>query len=145
MNVKDIKYPTINEIQFVAHELASKLMDYNEPIPDFSTRYPDALERSLGSLQQTFNKKDLYPTLLDKASIFFYLMIKNHPFQNGNKRVAVMSLLYFLMENKKWIKVDTKVLYNFAKWVAESDANVKEAVVVAIKIFIKNNLMESEL
>ncbi len=140
---RKIKYPTVNEIRFVAHELASKLMDYGEPIPDFSTRYPDALERSLGSLQQTFNKKDLYPTFLDKASIFFYLMIKNHPFQNGNKRVAVMSLLYFLTQNKKWIKVDTKVLYNFAKWVAESDANVKEAVVIAIKIFMKNNLVNS--
>ncbi len=136
----EIKYPTINEIQFVAHELATKLMDYGEPIPDFSTRFPDALERSLGSLQQTFNKKDLYPTLLDKASIFFYLMIKNHPFQNGNKRVAVMSLLYFLTENGKWIKVDTKVLYNFARWVAESDANVKDGVITAITIFIKNNL-----
>ena len=141
MNTRQvIKYPTVNEIQFVAHELASRLMDYGEPIPNFSTRYPDALERSLGSPQQTFNKKDLYPTFLDKASIFFYLMIKNHPFQNGNKRVAVMSLLYFLTQNKKWIKVDTKVLYNFAKWVAESDANVKEGVVSAIKIFLKNNL-----
>ena len=124
----------------MAHELAAKLMSYDEPIPDFSTRYPDALERSLGSLQQTFNKKDLYPTFLDKAAVFFYLMIKNHPFQNGNKRIAIMSLLYFLRQNKKWIKVDTKVLYNFAKWVAASDANVKEAVVAAIKIFLKNNL-----
>lgn len=135
-----IKYPTIDEIQLVAHELACKLMGYDEPIPDFSTRYPDALERCLGALRQTYNKKDLYPTFLDKASIFFYLMIKNHPFQNGNKRVAVMSLLYFLMENKKWIKVDTKVLYNFARWVAESDPNVKEAVVSAIKMFLEHNL-----
>ena len=137
---KEIKYPSVNEIRFVAHELACKLMDYGEPIPDFYTRYPDALERSLGSLGQTYNKKDLYPTLLDKSAILFYLMIKNHPFQNGNKRIAVMSLLYFLMQNNHWIRVDTKVLYNFAKWVAESDANVKEAVVAAIKIFLKNNL-----
>ena len=54
--------------------------------------------------------------------------------------MAVMSLLYFLIINKRWIKTDTKVLYNFAKWVAESDANVKTAVIEAIKIFLNNNL-----
>jgi death on curing protein len=135
-----IIYPGVEEIKFMAHELACKLMGYDEPIPDFSTRFPNILERCLGALGQTYNKKDLYPTFLDKASILFYLMIKNHPFQNGNKRVAVMSLLYFLVINKKWIKVDTKVLYNFARWVAESDPNVKEAVVDAIRIFLNSNM-----
>jgi death on curing protein len=134
--------PNLDEIQYVAHELACKLMGYNEPIPDFITRYPNTLERCLGALQQTYNQKDLYPTFLDKASILFYLMIKNHPFQNGNKRVAMMSLFYFLIKNKKWIRVDTKVLYNFAKWVAESNSDVKDAVLDAIKIFLKGNMIK---
>lgn len=139
-----IIYPGVEEIQYVAHELACKLLGRYEPIPDFVTRFPNVLERCLGALRQTFNKKDLYPTLLDKASIFFYLMIKNHPFQNGNKRVAVMSLLYFLIQNKRWIRVDTKVLYNFAKWVAESNTDVKDAVLDAIKIFLGNNLEKTD-
>lgn len=145
MNQKTkIIYPSIDEIQYVAHELACKLMNYDEPIPEFITRYPNALERCLGALQQTYNKKDLYPIFLDKASILFYLMIKNHPFQNGNKRIAVMSLLYLLIRNKRWIKVDTKVLYNFAKWVAESNSDVKDAVLDAIKIFLSNNMEKSQ-
>jgi len=51
-----------------------------------------------------------------------------------------MSLLYFLTVNKKWLRVDTRVLYNFARWIAESNADLKDAVVDAIKIFLTKNL-----
>jgi len=137
---RKIIYPSIEEIKFIAHELACELMTKTEPIPDFSTRFPNKLESCLVAPQQTFNQKDLYPTLIDKASILLYLLIKNHPFQNGNKRVAIMSLLYFLTVNKKWLRVDTRVLYNFARWIAESNADLKDAVVDAIKIFLTKNL-----
>jgi len=39
----------------------------------------------------------LYPTLVSKASFLFYLMIKNHPFQNGNKRIAITTLFTFFI------------------------------------------------
>jgi death-on-curing family protein len=89
---------------------------------------------------QRFSGKALYPSLVAKASILFYLMIKNHPFQNGNKRIAITTLLAFLHGNGKWIKADTQELYNFTVWVAQSPAELNEQVVAAIQKFIRNHL-----
>lgn len=134
-----IKRLSIQEVEEVAHELAKAHMEWNEPIPDFKTRFPGILERSIASPFQTFGGQ-LYPGLLKKASILFYLMVKNHPFQNGNKRIAVTTLLYFLFKNKKWISIDNQRLYNFARWVAESDASLKEETVLAVERLVKENL-----
>ncbi len=69
-------------------------------------------------------------------------MIKNHPFQNGNKRIAVMTLLYFLYKNNSWLEIDNQRLYNFARWVAESDATLKEATIAAIKKLLEDNVVK---
>ena len=69
-------------------------------------------------------------------------MIKNHPFKNGNKRIAMMSMLYLLYKNDKWIEVDNQVLYNFAKWIAASDPSVKDATVLAIEKFLSDHLSD---
>lgn len=131
---------SIKEIEYVAHDLAKAHMEWGEPIPDFSTRFPNKLESCIRSPHQTFGGQ-LYPGLFKKASILFYLMIKNHPFQNGNKRIAVTTLLYFLYKNKKWLKIDNQRLYNFARWVAESDATLKEQTVQAIEKILKDNIV----
>ena len=47
----------------------------------------------------------------------------------------------FLFNSKKWLKVDTRELYNFAKWVAESNAKLKEATVDAIETFLGSYLV----
>jgi len=135
---------TILDVQYIAHRLAQDTMAWSEPIPDFSTRYTNALERSIEAPFQSFSGKDLYPGLIKKASILFYLMIKNHPFQNGNKRIAMTTLFYFLYINKKWLKVDNQELYNFAKWVAESNARLNEGTIVAIETFIQTYIVNIE-
>lgn len=133
---------SVSDVQYVAHRLAKDTMTWSEPIPDFSTRFTDALERSIEAPFQTFGGKDLYPGLLKKTAILFYLMIKNHPFKNGNKRIAMTTMFYFLNQNGKWLKVDTKELYNFAKWVAESNAKLNEATVDAIEAFLKAYMID---
>lgn len=139
-----MKLKTLNvaDIEYVAHALAQKTMSWDEKIPDFSTRHPDVLERSLASPFQAFRGRQLYPGLLKKASIFFYLMIKNHPFQNGNKRIAMTAVFCFLAKNKKWLKVDNQELYNFAKWVAESNPKLKDATMSAIETFFGTYLVD---
>jgi len=69
-------------------------------------------------------------------------MIKNHPFQNGNKRLAMTTLFIFLFQNKKWLKVDNQELYNFARWVASSNAKLKEDTVRAVETFLTNYLTD---
>jgi len=137
-----IKILTVKEIEYIAFKLARELLTFNEPIPDFSTRFPNILESCLAAPFQSFSKKQLYKGLVEKASILFYLMIKNHPFQNGNKRIAMTTLLVFLYKNKKWIKVDTQELYNFTIWVAQSPPRLKDETVKAIEKFIKMYLID---
>ncbi len=138
-----MKTITIKEVEYTAFRLAKELSTYNEPIPDFGTRFPNILESCLATPFQRFSKKSLYPGLISKASILFYLMLKNHPFQNGNKRIAVTTLLVFLFMNKKWIKADIQEMYNFAVWIAQSPPQFKEEVVKAISKFLKTHLINT--
>ncbi|MBI5733959.1 MAG: type II toxin-antitoxin system death-on-curing family toxin [Candidatus Kerfeldbacteria bacterium] len=136
-----MKLLSLLEVEYTAHRLARELMTWDEPIPDFSSRYPNVLESCLLTPFQTFNKKVLYKGLLDKAAILFYLMVKNHPFANGNKRIAMTTLFYFLYKNKKWLRVDNQELYNFAKWVASSNPKLKTETVQAVAKFIKTYII----
>jgi len=113
-----VKAITVFEVEHIAFVVTRKLFSFNQPIPEFKTRYPNVLESCLAISFQTFDGKELYPSFVKKLSIMFYLMNKNHPFQNGNKRIAVTTLLYALSEEKKWIRVSTKQLYETALWVA---------------------------
>ncbi len=119
-------------------------MAYHEPIPDFTTRFPNILESCLAVPFQEFGRKPFYKGIIGKGAILFYLMIKNHPFQNGNKRIAITTLFYFLYKNKKWLKVENRELYNFAVWVAESNPKLKKATVQAIEIFLNTYLIDLE-
>lgn len=136
-----MKYLTTQEVQYVAFRLAKVFMEWDEPIPGFGTRYPSVLERCLALPRQTFDKKPLYRGLITQAAILFYVMVKDHPFQNGNKRIAVMTLLYFLRQNKHWLKLGNQELYSFAKWVAESNPKLKDQTVAAIHEMIRRHLV----
>jgi death on curing protein len=135
--MKDI---TLKEVEYIAYDLATKTMRWDEPIPEFNTRFPNKLESCIVTPFLKFSNKVFYRGLTGKAAILFYLMIKNHPFQNGNKRIAMTTLLFFLYKNNKWIEVDNVKLYNFTNWVASSDPEVKEQTVQAISEFLKKYL-----
>ena len=137
-----IKSLNITEVEYIPFSLARELLSFNEPIPDFSSRFPNILESSLIVPFQKFQKKFLYKGLIQKAAILFYLIIKNHPFQNGNKRIAMTTLFYFLYKNKKWLRVDNKELYDFAVWVTESNPKLKKSVIKAIEEFLEKNIVE---
>ena len=128
---------SVRQVEIVAHTLAQELMEWNEPIPAFNTRFPDRLESCLKTPFQKFAGKSLYRGFVGKGAILFYLMVKNHPFQNGNKRVAVMTLLYFLHKNGWWIIVDNDDLYIFANEVAKSPSEDSRKEIRRIRSFIR--------
>lgn len=138
-----LKKLAIAEVEYVAFYLAEKFMGWNEPIPDFSTRFPNILESCLAAPFSSFGGKNVYQGTAEKAAMLFYLMVKNHPFQNGNKRIAMTTLLYFLHKNNCWLKVDEKEFYNFAEWIAESNQKFKEETVKAIQKFIKAYMVKT--
>ena len=139
-----MKIITLKEVEYIAFKLAREMLSFDEPIPDFSSRFPNVLESCLATPFQRFSGKSLYPTLVSKAAMLFYLLIKNHPFQNGNKRIAMTTLFVFLYKNKKWIRVDTQELYNFTVWVAQSPRTVKDETVKATEKFLKAHLVKLE-
>lgn len=134
---------TIEKIKHIAHELTVKTMSWDEPIPEFETRFPNVLESCIVVPFQKFEKKHLYKGLVGKAAVLFYLLIKNHPFQNGNKRIAVTALLIFLYLNDKWLSSTEVEMYNLAKWIAASPPEAKDEVVQYIEKFIRKKIVSA--
>lgn len=116
------------------------MLSFNEPIPDYTTRNNALLESALGSPKQTFDGKLLYPTLIDQATVLFYSLIKNHPFENGNKRIAVIALLVFLRLNGKWPVMSQEDLYNIAVLVSNSNSQKKDEVMSIIYLLLQNTV-----
>ncbi len=137
-----MKTVTIKEVEYTAFRLAQEMMSFYEAIPDFSTRFPNILESCLAAPFQTFGGKTPYPDLVSKTAALFYLMVKNHPFQNGNKRIAMTTLFVLLHKNRKWMSADTQELYNFTMWIAQSPAKAKEETIKATEKFIRSHLVK---
>jgi|SRR3989338_84955 len=125
-NLPQSKWIETDDFEFICFNLTREFLTFDEPIPDYSTRNSNLLGSSLASPRHTFDKKLLYPTLEEQASILFYSLIKNHPFVNGNKRIAVMTLLVFLRLNGKWLKIPPLMLYKLAFIVANSRPKDKD-------------------
>ena len=130
------------EVEYTAFSLAKRFMTWDESIPDFGTRFPNVLESCLATPFSRFSRKDLYRGMIGKGSMLFYLLVKNHPFQNGNKRIALVTLLLFLYKNGKWLGVDNQELLNFAVWVAQSPASLKQSTIGAVEEFIRAHLVK---
>ena len=93
-------------------------------------RYPDTpfnlrgregehlLLSALHQPRQTFGGQDLYATLYSKAAALLYFLVKDHPFDDGNKRFAVVAVDYFLDTNNFYLNVDTDELMAWVVWIA---------------------------
>ena len=130
---------TVEDVEFIAHSYSKVYLEWDEPVPDFKTRYPGVLERCLIAPHQAFEGR-LYEGLIKKAAILFYLMVKNHPFHDGNKRMAVITLLVFLVRNGKWLAVSNEDLYMFAKSVAGSDVKSKNSTLKEVERFLRKHV-----
>lgn len=122
--MKEIRRLSVDEIRDFAHRVAREMkvrQGVAEPIPDFHRRYPGVLESCLNAPFQSFGGEDLYPGIARQGAVMFYLMIKNHPFANGNKRIAVVTLRYFFLKNNYGLELgENSAVYLLSKEVAES-------------------------
>ena len=76
------------------------------------------LDASLKSIFQTFDGKELYPSLLDKAAQLCYSLIENHPFLDGNKRIGIHLSLLFLKINELDLNYTQEELIDFGLEIA---------------------------
>ena len=125
-NSPQYKWIDAEDFEFICFNLTKELMESYEPIPPYSTRDNSLLESSLASPRQAFELTNA--SLTEQASILFYSLIKNHPFKNGNKRIAVITLLIFLSLNGKWLEIRPSLLYKVAVLVAESIPHERDFV-----------------
>jgi death-on-curing family protein len=134
---------TLTDFKFLCFNLACELFGHFEPIPPFENADIRKLEASLMAPQQTFGGEPLYPSLVEQAAALFYFLIKNHPFENGNKRIALTTLLMFLTMNGKWLKTASLNLYVLPTEVAESNPKNKDAVLKSLQQFVRKSLIDS--
>lgn len=66
----------------------------------FGHEKDDSFKSSVGTIYQTFDGNDLYPSIEEKAANLLYFITKNHSFSDGNKRIAAFLFLYFLERNR---------------------------------------------
>ncbi|MER0445975.1 type II toxin-antitoxin system death-on-curing family toxin [Streptomyces sp. Edi4] len=135
-----MKKLTVAEARYAALRV-KELLDYDEPM-DFDVRTPGRLESCLEHPFAHFNGRYIYWTLPHRAAVLFYLVIKNHPFANGNKRMAVVLASLLIQQNGRWLDIPQDELYDLACDVANSDAKDKDAVIAALKDTFKRHLSE---
>ncbi|MFA5843151.1 MAG: virulence protein RhuM/Fic/DOC family protein [Candidatus Gracilibacteria bacterium] len=126
----------------IVTEVKKELRTKKEASDLFGHERGGSFEGVIKGLYQTFGKKELYPTLEDKASHFLYFIIKDHPFLDGNKRVASFLFVYFLDKNDFLFKksgerkINDNALTALALLVAESHPREKETLIKIIKNLI---------
>ncbi|UTC67122.1 MULTISPECIES: type II toxin-antitoxin system death-on-curing family toxin [unclassified Treponema] len=85
------------------------------------------LDSSLKSVFQTFDGRELYPEILDKAVQLCYSIIKNHPFLDGNKRIGIHLSLVFLKINGIDLHYTQEELIDFGFGIASGKINNPDA------------------
>ena len=110
----------------------------------FALERKEGLKSIINNLYQTFDGKELYPTIEEKAANFLYLITKNHVFIDGNKRLAATLFIYFLeyyntlyKENKQII--DNNTLVAITLLVAQSNPKEKDILIDLIMNFLNDN------
>ncbi len=119
----EIYYLTLEDIQTICFQAVKQLYKFNEPLPEFHTRYAQKLEAILSIPETEVFGRETHPTLVEKAACYLYYIIKNHPFLNGNKRVAVIATYVFLRLNDHELTASWEDIYDFAISISQPSTN----------------------
>ena len=117
---KNLKFLTIQELINIHNEL---ILLYGGSL---GIRDRGLLESALSQPQATFGSQQLHKDIYEKAAAYFFHIIKNHPFVDGNKRTACTSTIIFLIMNDCDINLNKNQLYNLAVDVANSKLQKKQ-------------------
>ena len=112
----------------------------------FANEKDDSFKSSIGQIYQTFGGEELYPSVEEKAAMLLYLVVKNHSFSDGNKRIAAMLFLWFLNNNHVLYaddghkRIADKTLVALTLMIAESRTEEKDVMVkVVVNLINKEN------
>ena len=137
--IKDNKQITYKECM----EIISKLK-FNSESDIFALERNRGLKSIINNIYLSFDGKDVYTTIEEKAANFLYLIIKNHTFIDGNKRIAATLFIYFLKYYDILIRdgkqvIDNNTLVAMTLLIAQSNPKEKEILVDLVMNFLKEN------
>ncbi len=118
-----------------------KELKFNESSNIFALERNRGLESIINDIYQTFDGQDMHETIEEKAANFLYLIVKNHVFIDGNKRIAAILFIYFLQfynmlyQNNERI-INNNTLTALTLLIAESNPKEKDIIVSLILNFI---------
>ena len=118
-----------------------KTLKFHEKSDIFAIERDKGLESIINNIYQTFDGKDVYESIEEKAANFLYTCVKNHVFIDGNKRIAATLFIYFLQFydilyiNDRAI-IDNNTLASLTLLIAESNPKEKELLIQLIMNFL---------
>lgn len=136
--LKEKKQIAYDFIRSAIDELKMKLQKDGEAGDLFGNERDESFKGILKTIYQTFEGKELYGSLEEKASHLLYFIIKDHPFSDGNKRIGSLLFILFLEINKILYrkngdrKISDNTLVALALLVAESNPNEKNTIIALI-------------
>ena len=118
-------------------------LKFNSDSDLFALERNEGLKAIIGTIYQSFDGNDLYPTIEEKAANFLYLITKNHTFIDGNKRIAATLFIYFLdfyniLYNDNRQVIDNNTLVAITLLIAESNPKEKEILIDLVMNFLNN-------
>lgn len=118
-----------------------KKLRFNEESDIFAIERNKGLQSIIGNIYQTFDGEDVYKSIEEKAANFLYMIVKNHVFIDGNKRIAATLFIYFLnyydllyKENRQVI--DNNTLAALTLLIAESNPKEKKVIIDLVMNFL---------
>lgn len=117
------------------NELKEELVRKGEASQIFATQKAGEFEGILKNIYQTFGGCELLPTAQEKAANLIYYIIKDHPFNDGNKRIGAFMFILFLSKSKLLYKnngepkINGNTLAVLALLIAQSDPSQKDMIV----------------
>lgn len=123
-------------------------LKFNNNSTLFALERNAGLKEILGAIYQSFNGIDVYPSIEEKAANFLYMIIKNHVFIDGNKRIAATLFIYFLNYYKILYKDDLQIIDNntlvaLTLLIAQSNPKEKEILTDLVMNFLIKEKEES--
>lgn len=117
-------------------------LKFNSDSNLFALERDEGLKEVIGTIYQSFDGKDLYPTIEEKAANFLYLITKNHTFIDGNKRIAATLFIYFLefyniLYNENGQIIDNNTLVAITLLIAQSNPKEKDILIDLVMNFLK--------
>ena len=119
-------------------------LKFNEESELFAVERNKGLESIIGNIYQTFGGEDVYKSIEEKGANFLYLVVKNHVFADGNKRIAATLFIYFLSfygilykDGKQTI--DNNTLVALTLLIAESNPKEKEIIIDLVMNFLSTD------